>query len=221
MDSLPINALDLALIVAFVLAALIGLALGFVKLGLFVLSWLGAILATIYGLPIARPYARDFIETPWIADVTAGVTLLLPTLIILFVISSFIGSWVRNSRLNALDRSLGMVAGLGTAALLVCTAYLFAASGWTESEQPPWMRNAKALPVIKAGAGFLRSLIPDDDDSAAAAADARKKAQRKLDTEEAMRQMLSTTPKGKDPGAPGGYGPHERRDMERLIDSSR
>ncbi len=219
MDSLPVNVTDIGVGVVLLVSALMGLALGFVKLGLFVLSWFGAILATFYGFPIVKPYARDFIETPLIADITAGVTLLLPTLIILFVISSVIGSWVRNSRLNALDRSLGMAAGLGTAMLLVCTAYLFAASVWTESEQPPWMRNAKALPVIKAGAGFLRSLIPDDDDSAAAA-DARKKAQRKLDTEKAMRQMLSTTPKGTDPGAPGGYGPHERRDMERLIDSS-
>ena len=220
MDSLPVNALDLGVLVAFVLAALMGLALGFVKLGLFVLSWLGAILATFYGFPIAKPYARDFIETPWIADVTAGATLLLATLTILFVISSVIGSWVRNSRLNALDRSLGMVAGLGTAALLVSLAYVFVEMAQPVSEQPPWLRSARSIPVIEAGARLLRSLIPDDDDPAAAATDARKKAQRMLDNEKAMRQMLSARPKGRDSGAPGGYGPHERRDMERLIDSS-
>ncbi len=92
MDSLPVNVTDIGVGVVLLVSALMGLALGFVKLGLFVLSWFGAILATFYGFPIVKPYARDFIETPLIADITAGVTLLLPTLIILFVISSVIGS---------------------------------------------------------------------------------------------------------------------------------
>ena len=114
MDNLPINPLDLTTIVAFVLGGLIGLALGFIRGGLFVVSWVGAVLATIFGFPHVRLFARQQIETAWIADLTTGVVLFLVALVVLFLLSSMIGSWVRASHLNALDRSLGMLAGLIT-----------------------------------------------------------------------------------------------------------
>ena len=42
MENLPINGLDIGVIAVLFVGALIGLAVGFVRGGLFVLSWLGA-----------------------------------------------------------------------------------------------------------------------------------------------------------------------------------
>ncbi|MEE9291069.1 MAG: CvpA family protein, partial [Alphaproteobacteria bacterium] len=213
MDSLAINIFDLGVILTIVLGALAGLALGFVKGGLFVLSWIGAIFATVAWFPLVRPYGRQFIETPWIADVSAGGALFLVTLTALFLISSLIGSWVRGSRLNALDRSLGMLAGLATAALVVSTIYIVLTSMWTEKERPEWLITARSLPLVEAGAGALRSLLPLGSEEADG--DSENRRRKSLETERMFGDMNAPAPKGKRPDGPAGYGQRERKDMER------
>ncbi len=219
MDSLPVNVTDIGVGVVLLISALLAYARGFVHEVLAVGGWIGAIFATIYGFPYVKPFTRDLIELQWVADLTAGTTLFIVSLVALSIITRAISKRVQASMLNALDRSLGFLFGIVRGAVLVSLAYVFVEMAQPVSEQPPWLRSARSMPVIEAGARLLRSLIPDDDDDAAN--DAREKEQKILDTEKAMRQMLSAQPKGKDTGAPGGYGPHERRDMERLIDSSR
>ena len=130
------NILDIGVIAMFALGALFGLLLGFVRGGLFILSWLGAGIATIFGFSYAQPYGRRFIENEFFADLAAGGAVFLVTLIVLFLLSSFIGGWVRRSRLNALDRSLGMLAGLATAALLITGGYVIAENMWKDSQIP-------------------------------------------------------------------------------------
>ncbi len=191
---------------------------GFVHEVLAVGGWIGAIFATIYGFPYVKPFARDLIDLQWVADLAAGTVVFIVSLVVLSIITRTISNRVQASMLNALDRSLGFLFGIVRGAVLVSLAYVFVEMAQPVSEQPPWLRSARSIPVIEAGARLLRSLIPDDDD--VAANNAREKAQRNLDNEKAMRQMLSAQPKGRGTGAPGGYGPQERRDMERLIDSS-
>ena len=128
-DSLPLNAVDIGVLIELLLGALVGLALGFVRGGLFIASWIGAGVASIFGLPFAQPYARQYIDDRFFADLAAGVAIFLLALVILFLISSVIGGWVRNSRLNALDRSLGMVAGLATSVLLLAVGSTVGVSG--------------------------------------------------------------------------------------------
>jgi membrane protein required for colicin V production len=219
MDSLPVNVLDLAVVVTILLGALVGLALGFVKSGLFILSWVGAIIVTISYFPLARPYGHEYIETPWLADVAAGGALFLVSLTVLFLISSIIGGWVRDSRLNALDRSLGMLSGIATAALLICSLYIVGDSMWKEDDQPIWVLEARALPLIKAGAEPLRSLVPGG--AADSAKETHDKARKVIETEKMLRDLIAPTPKGSDKKPSGGYGKKERRDMERLIETNR
>ncbi len=221
MDSLPVNVTDIGVGVVLLVSALLAYARGFVHEVLTVGGWIGAIFATIYGFPYVKPFARDLIDLQWVADLSAGTVLFIVSLVIRSIVTRAISKRVQASMLNALDRSLGFLFGIVRGAVVVSIAYVGVEMVQPVAEQPPWLRSARTMPVIEAGARLLRSLIPDDDDPAAAVDDARETAQRTLDNEKAMRQMLSATPKGKDPGAPGGYGPHERRDMERLIDSSR
>jgi membrane protein required for colicin V production len=219
MDSLPVNILDLAVVVTILLGALVGLALGFVQSGLFILCWVGAIIVTIRYFPLVRPYGQEYIETPWLADVAAGGALFLVSLTIFFLISSIIGGWVRDSRLNALDRSLGMLSGVATAALLICSLYIVGDSMWKEDDQPKWVLKARALPLIKAGAESLRSLVPGG--ATDSARETHDKARKVIETEKMLRDMIAPAPKGRDKKPAGGYGEKERRDMERLIETNR
>ena len=73
----------------------------------------------------------------------------------MFLLSSLIGGWVRRSRLNALDRSLGMVAGIATSILLISGAYLVMENILPENKRQKFIKDAKSLPLINATARSL------------------------------------------------------------------
>jgi membrane protein required for colicin V production len=223
MDSLPINILDLGLIIAIIVSALFGLSIGFVRGGLYVASWGAAAFATLYGFPLARPYGRQFIETEWMADVASGVVVFIAALTVFTLLASFIGSWVRGSRLNALDRSLGMVAGILTAAVLLSGAFAMFERMFPPEDQPRWAREAKAMPILRQGAEAILAVIPSDaaDVSVKAAKDAHQRATKAMDAQKVLKEFLAPSPQAKGEKRPeGGYNSRERQDMERLIDGS-
>ena len=92
------------------------------------------------------------------------------------------------------------------------------------SQQPSWLRDARAMPVIEWGVVQLRSLVPSEtkDASVDAANDARDRTREVLGTERLLRDIMTPEPKGPSTDAErGGYDEKERREMERLLESDR
>ena len=56
MNILTISPFDIAIVAIIILGALTGIILGFIRAGLFVLSWAGAIAVTIFGYKIVSGY---------------------------------------------------------------------------------------------------------------------------------------------------------------------
>jgi len=210
------NALDIGIAIALVIGLLVGLALGFIRAGLFAMSWVGATAATVYGFPYAQPFARGWIETQLFADLAAGVAIFVVVLVVLFVISSLIGDWVRASRLNAVDRSLGALAGLAATALLVVVAYVAAASVWPPDDRPKWFKEARAMTIVKPAAGMLMAMIPE----ALANFRSKRKAPPSKGTTRVIQELEPPKPKAPEPTKPpAGYDQKQRQQMERLHDS--
>lgn len=219
MENLPINILDIGVIVLLVLGAIIGLALGFVRGGLFVLSWLGSAIVTIFAFPVIRPYARQYIENEFFADLAGGVLVFIATLVVLFLLSSVIGGWVRNSRLNALDRSLGMLAGIATAGILLAGGYIIAENIWPPEKQPTWMVEAKSISLIRTGTRALNDILPEDFKIMGAdAAENMSAKTRELIEKEAYERLVRPTTKNSGVGDRSGYDKKERRGIENLLD---
>ena len=215
MENLPINGFDIGVIVVLFVGALIGLAVGFVRGGLFVLSWIGAAVATIFAFPLARPHARKFIENELFADLVGGAILFVVTLVVLFLISSLLGTWVRNSKLNALDRSLGMVSGLITMALILAVAYIALEQVLPPSNQPAWIREARFVPLIKSAAQSLNEVLPDEFKlmGKTAAEDASEKARDLQRFEKLVRPVIKSGGGNEDTG----YDKRARRALDRII----
>ena len=220
MDAITNNGFDIAVALALFLGALIGLAVGFVRGGLFVLSWLGAVAATVFGFSAVRPYARAHIENPMFADLAGGGALFIGALVVLFLVSSVLGGWVRDSRLNALDRSLGMVAGLGTVALALAVAYMGAEQVWTPEQQPKWMKEARSVPLIRTSAYMLNDVLPADfkliqrTNAQRAAQESRDLLERKR----AFDRLIQPSSKDTDTQDRGGYDRKERKGIEQLYE---
>ena len=219
MENLPINILDIGVIVSVILGAITGLILGFVRSGLFIISWLGSAIITFISFPYVKPFTRQYIERDFFADITAGFVVFIISLIILFLLSSVVGSWVRNSRLNALDRSLGMLAGIITTSILLAGSYIVAEKIWPPQKRPDWLVTAKVLPLIRNGAQALNKLIPENFQSEATKViGAETSKTRKLIEREAYDRLIRPNNKKSKLQDRSGYDRKERRGIENLLD---
>ena len=213
------NIVDIGVIILLAVGSLTGLILGFVRGGLFIVSWLGAAIATFMLFPYLKPYSRQYIEHDFFADVTAGLVIFIITLIILFLISSIIGGWVRNSRLNALDRSLGMLTGIIISGVIMAGSYILIEKIWPPNKQPIWMVKARVLPLIRSGAEALNRLLPKNFQSNATNLMQSKTARtRKLIEKKAYERLLRPNNKETNIRDRSGYDKKERRGIENLLD---
>lgn len=221
MEIAGFNTFDLVILGLVFLGALFGLVTGFVRGGLFVASWIGAAVVTIFGYDRIRPFARDYIEPSWLADVIGGAVLFIAALVVLHLVSHMLSGWVRASRLNALDRSLGLIAGIAAAGVVISVAYLFLSDMWGEEAPPEWVETARTRPVVESGALWVRHMLPEGiigqtgallerAQSGAKDADAARKAL----------ERLSSPPETAAPSRPEGYKDSERRELDELIEKA-
>ena len=212
MDILGFNLVDLIVVAVILLSGVFALARGLVKEVLSIVSWVGAVFATLYGFPIASVFARQFISSPLIADGLAGGTLFLVTLFALSFVSGLIAGRVRGSTIGSVDRSLGFVFGLARGFVLVSIAYLAMSWAVPPAEQPQWVRTAKTMPLLERGSAMLTAVAPQQFHNPVP-------ANRSLPTEERRTQSVQERAVSNPlpPGGGPGYKMDERREMDRLI----
>ena len=231
MENLPANAADLIVIAVLLVSALLAFSRGFVRELLSVAVWVGAIFATLYGFAYVEEYTSQWISTVWLARTAASVTIFIPTLIILALISHVLSGKVSNSALGAVDQSLGFLFGLFRGAIIVCLAYLLIAWILPKEEQPEWLRSARTIPLVEEGAGLLLQLVPEgvvekgsttmDRTTEKTSEAIRKQVDEAIQMEK--RRMLEdlTSPRlqGDTKGSGEGYSDTQRQDMDRLFET--
>lgn len=210
--------LDIAIVGVILLSALFALMRGFVREVLAVAGWIGAALVALYGFAPLRPHAHDLLGPGLIADIALGAVLFLFALIVFSLISHGIATRVRGSALSAVDRTLGLLFGIVRGGVLVCLAYLLMSWAVPAADHPPWVKEARALPLVQQGATWLTKLVPKEFRDRAAD-ETRRLGEQTRDTRRTF-DALTSPPVGTPPPKPG-YSPNERRDMDRMINQSR
>lgn len=220
MDWLPINIADLIIVVVLLLSALLAFSRGFVHEVLGVGAWIGAIFATLWLYAPVQKVARDLISIELLADIAAGVAIFLMALILFSIVSRMIGRRVRESGLGFLDRTLGVLFGLARGAVIICLLWLGVSWLMPQDQHPEWLREAQALPLVDAGANFIRTLVPQD-------LELQQAGQGLRDEQPAVdlrTPPLQPTPRAQRPGETdegSGYDDQPRREMDRLLESIR
>ena len=208
---LPVNVVDIGVLLILLVSAVLAYARGFVHEVLSVGGWVGAIFATFYGFPYAKPFARKYISLDLAADLAAGTVIFIITLVFLSLLTRAIAKQVQNSALNVLDRSLGFLFGLARGAVLVCVAYIGLAIIMPEEDQPAIVREARTMQLIKPGAALLEQLVPDH-----ITGQTNSGSKTSID----VKSLLSPKPKQQDVPARDGYNKDQRKNLERLIDGT-
>jgi membrane protein required for colicin V production len=217
MEIAGFSGFDIVVLAIMFLGALFGLATGFVRGGLFVASWIGAGLVTIYGFETVTPVAVKYIQPEWVAYIASGAALFIVALIIFHLISHMLSGWVRTGRLNALDRSLGLLAGLAAATLVISVTFLFISDVWSE-DIPEWADNARTRPTVERGALLVRNLLPESIIGETGAV--LQKAEERANDVDAARKALDSLIRPPESSAPllqEGYKDGAREGLKDLI----
>jgi membrane protein required for colicin V production len=72
---------------------------------------------------------------------------------------------ILDSRIGALDRTLGFLFGLARGLLIVVVAFLFFSWLVPDKQRPDWVTGAKSRVVLQGTGDWLMSLLPDDPEN--------------------------------------------------------
>jgi membrane protein required for colicin V production len=213
---MPITLLDIFLLGVMLISGLLALIRGFMREILSIAAWLGAALVTLYAYSRLLPIAKQYLNNDIVA---AGVTVggvFLGTLIVISIITVRISDKILDSRIGALDRTLGFVFGLARGLIIVVVAYLFFDWLVPQKQQPTWVTAAKSRVVLQGTGQWLMSLLPDDPESTIL-----KRLRRPKGDEDApesapeQRRSGSSDPRNETVG----YDRNDRNSMRQMIDS--
>jgi membrane protein required for colicin V production len=159
---MPITLLDIILLLVMLVSGLLAMIRGFMREILSIGAWIIAALVTLYAYAKLLPVAKGYFNSDMVAaGVTVGGTFLL-TLLIVSVVTVRISDMILDSRVGALDRTLGFLFGLGRGLVIVVVAFLFFAWLVPDRSQPEWVRDAKSRVVLQSTGQWLISMLPDD-----------------------------------------------------------
>ncbi|MGA7196677.1 CvpA family protein [Roseiarcus sp.] len=165
--------LDLAVIAIVLVSALLSMLRGFSREVLAIASWAAAAAAAYSFYPLVVPYLTPYIHKDIFAPAAAAAVVFVATLILVSLITVRLSDAILDSKIGALDRTLGFLFGVVRGFLLAVVA--FAIFNWlvSEKQQPEWVRTAKTRPVLTDTADKIVAMLPED---AAATVDAWIKA---------------------------------------------
>ena len=140
--------LDLGVIGIILVSALLSMMRGFTREVLAIGSWAAAAAAAYYFYPLVLPYVAPYVHKDIIAQAIAAALVFFATLIVVSLFTVRISDAILDSKIGALDRSLGFLFGAARGFLLAVVA--FAIFNWLVAEklQPVWVKTAKTRPIL-------------------------------------------------------------------------
>ncbi|HZT25271.1 MAG TPA: CvpA family protein [Pseudolabrys sp.] len=159
---MPITLLDIVLLIVMLISGMLAMIRGFMREILSIGAWIVAALVTLYGYSRLLPVAKSYINSDMVAAVATIGGIFLITLLVVSVVTVRVSDMILDSRVGALDRTLGFLFGLGRGLIIVVVAFLFFAWLVPDKSQPEWVRDAKSRVVLQSTGQWLISMLPDD-----------------------------------------------------------
>ncbi|MBO6549946.1 MAG: CvpA family protein [Rhizobiales bacterium] len=160
----PLTFLDAILLGIALISGMLAMYRGLTREVLSILSWaLAAGAAVVFGLfyrHVSNDLAVSLGIDKTIALALCLILLFLVILIVVHFITSKFSDTVLDSRVGALDRTLGFIFGLGRGFILVVILYFFGAFLEPKVENhPKWVTESQSLPYIVDTGNFITSVM--------------------------------------------------------------
>lgn len=221
-----ITGLDFIVIAVMLVSALLAMVRGLTREVLSIASWVVAAAATLFFFPRYQEDVRALLQPSWLADIALAVGIFVVTLIIVSFITMRISDFILDSRIGALDRTLGFIFGLFRGFLLVVIAYMFLDWLVPPENQPTWVREARSAPILLQTGNAIIGMLPEDPERAIldrirdrTGEESDGDGQSTPSTDDAQ-QGEDTTGSIAPSGQDQGYQRSDRQGMEQLLQST-
>jgi len=204
---MPITILDLVLLAVMLISGLLAMVRGFMREILSIAAWGAAALVTLYSYSKLLPTAKTYFNSDTIASIAVVAGVFIGTLIIVSVITVRISDMILDSRIGALDRTLGFLFGLARGLLIVVVAYEFFIWLVPDLHRPDWVVGAKSRTMLDSTGEWLKGLLPDDPENTILKRFKKNKPEEEqTDADQAA------------PGSGDGYSKPNRESLKKLIE---
>lgn len=202
-----LTAFDVVAILLVGLAALAGLARGFVGEVFSLLAWVAGIAAVRFGFAPLKPFIAGFVQDEAGAVILTFVGLFLGAFILVRLLGGSASRRTKGSIIGPVDRLLGL--GFGAAKGVLAAALLFLLVNLTfdtidpGEPSPEWIAKAKTAPTLAMISKVLVDFVEERQrlDAATAKADPQADPHSGLEADE------------------DGYAPGQRSALDKLLDA--
>ncbi|RJG45783.1 MULTISPECIES: CvpA family protein [unclassified Mesorhizobium] len=161
---MPITLLDGILVGFTLVSAMLAMVRGLSREVLSIASWVAAAAAAYFFYPMVLPYVQPHLDNEKLAMGAAAGIVFIIALIVVTVITMKIADFIIDSRVGALDRTLGFLYGAARGILVVAVGLLF--FNWLVGSNPPaWIANAKSKPLLESIGAKLENALPEDPEN--------------------------------------------------------
>lgn len=227
-----LNNLDVVILIIVAVSALIALSRGLIKEVLSIVGWVLATAAIIYLLPICLPFTKKFVSSGLLAGILTALSIFVVFFVFWIYSTSQIIGKIRTSKLNGLDRFLGLFFGIMRAFLLVILFNIMVSWIIPEDKQSETLTKSKYFRLAGKFAQPIEEMIPQETldlikEKTKQFGEEDEKAENKEKDENvelfeklAQPRIKKTAEKTKQTKEePKGYHESERADINRLIES--
>jgi membrane protein required for colicin V production len=163
---MPVTILDLVVIGIVLISGLLAMVRGFTREVLAIGSWAVAAVVAYLAYPKAAPYVVQYLvkSPPALVNGIALGGVFLVTLFFAYIITSKLSDFILDSRVGALDRTLGFIFGAGRGFLLAVIGFGFFSWLVNEKQQPGWVQGSRFKPYLETSFDRLKAMLPDNLD---------------------------------------------------------
>jgi len=221
---MPVTWLDIAVLVVIFVSAILAMMRGFTREVLSNLSWALAAIGTYFTFFLLRETARSYVDPSqyYLADIGLAIISFMVILITVSVLTLRLSDLILDSRVGALDRSLGFVFGAARGLLLVVLAYLIIAWLYPPFKEEGWAKNARTVPILVKTGEAIAGFLPEDTAQTLLGHLREKEEEQPKPDDNQLVPQKTPEESRKNTGQEQnlGYGNKDRQNLDRLIENT-
>lgn len=161
---MPVSIFDLVIVGVMLISALLAMLRGFTREVLAIASWGAAAVAAYLFYPLVVPHVKGYLPSanPALVNGLSAGGVFLVTLIVAYIVTSKLSDLILDSRIGALDRTLGFVFGAARGFLLMVVAYGFFTFLIGGNKMPDQIAGSQLRPYLETASQTLMALLPAD-----------------------------------------------------------
>lgn len=160
---MPFSVLDLVVLGIVVVSALLAAVRGATREVLAIIAWVAAAAIAWKFHPLLLPTVSQHVSNPTVALVASIAAIFLVTLIVVSILTVKVSDMILDSRIGAIDRSLGFLFGAGRGFLICVIGWVFLA--WlVQGKVPDWAQQARSKDILDNTGQKLVAMLPGNPD---------------------------------------------------------